>query len=205
MSLQSQLELNWEALIGVDIKKAPKYNTPDLIQKRQLHFIQDKRLHWIPIDVSSNNRGKRGNGSGDVRNAIIRHASADWVAFVDDDDLLSPMYTTLLLDGRQLHQEMGIYLFRMMGNKILPPYSHGLVASGNNVGISFAVRKDIFVHGNQSISFDPGSMEDYYFLRKAQAHNVTIKLSCNVTYFVRQPPKLVKPSDSCRVGDAIIK
>ena len=205
-SLLSQSETNWEAIIGVDTTIST-YKNPDLIESRRWHFKQDPRLQWVPIDVNSTNRGRNGNGAGDIRNTIIRHhAAADWVAFIDDDDSLSPSYIELLQEGRQLHEDMDIFIFRMLlgAGRIIPPYRHGLVAAINNVGISFAVRKDLFERSNSSILFTPHQQEDYYFLRNAQELNATIKLSCNVTYFIRQPPKSVKPHDACEVGNAFL-
>lgn len=198
-SLQRQSESNWEALIGVDVRLS-KYNNLTLIEKRRLHFTQDPRLRWILIFTNSTDRAG-GNGSGDVRNMIVRdHALADWVAFIDDDDTLTPAYMSFLLERVQESEVLEIYIFRMLSSRVIPPYSHGLVAAINNVGISFAVKKNLFVRDRNPISFSPSAQEDYYFLRNAQDLNVSIELSCNVTYFVRQLPKYVEPHKACQVG-----
>lgn len=205
-SLQRLRELNWEAIIGVDVRKSI-YNSTDHIHKRRRYFSQDRRLQWVPIDVNDTDRGAAGNGSGNVRNVIVKQfAAADWVAFVDDDDSLSESYISLLARAQELFQGMDIFIFRMLGgtSSIIPPYAHGHVAALNNVGISFAVRRDLFVRRTWPITFTPSSVEDYLYLRKAQDHNATIMLSCNVTYFIRRRPIYVESDKSCTTGRAFI-
>jgi hypothetical protein len=211
-SLQKQSRSNWEAIVGVDL--AISNLTEKQVASASLIFKQDRRVRYVPITFGSTNRGTGGNGAGDVRNQIIRnYATAKWVAFVDDDDTLSPNYIEHWETGRQHDQSADVIIFRMenpdkdmesRGKRILPPLAHGSIASLNNVGISYAVRKELFVRKKNGIAFVPHSKEDYNFLKQGQSCNVTILISDCVTYFVRHTPILSRHQTSCRFENATI-
>jgi hypothetical protein len=95
---------------------------------------------------------------------------------VDDDDTLSPDYIEHWETGRQNDQSADVIIFRMEsgGKRIIPPLVHGSIASKNNVGISFTVRKELFVRKQNGIAFVPHHTEDYIFLKLAQTCKVTI-------------------------------
>ena len=82
--LQNMTNPDWEALLGVDVQVSP-HKTMEEMQQRLSHFNfkQDARIKLIPIDTNFTNRGRFGNGAGEVRNLLIQHASAPWVAMVD--------------------------------------------------------------------------------------------------------------------------
>lgn len=204
-SLLSQSIQNWEAIIGVDVEMS-KYKDYDLILSRSRIFSQDPRLRFVPVYVNNPDRGSLGNGAGNVRNIIVRyHATADWVAFVDDDDSLSPDYIELLKEETELDRDMDIYIFRMFsrGFGVLPPYKHGRVVTRDWVGISFAVRRHLFTRDNSALSFVPSHQEDFYFLFAAQ-NQTKINLGCEVGYFVRMQPTSVKSSHTCKVNECFM-
>ena len=175
----------------------------------------DPRVRYVPIFTSSINRGKLLNGAGLVRNEIIqKHAVSEWVAFVDDDDTLSPYYVEYLNQGiaastkRDLPSS-DIIIFRMQDpqERLFPPLRHGVVAKMYSVGISFAVQRNLFVYDSAYV-FVPSFVEDFLFLERAQYEGLQIEISSCVAYFVKQNPPteslLSAGPDSCQFDKAII-
>jgi hypothetical protein len=204
-SLQKQSRSNWEAIVGVDL--AISNLTEKQVAPASLSFKQDRRVRYVPITSGSTDRGGWGNGAGEVRNQMIRnHATAKWVAFVDDDDTLSPDYIEHWETGCQHDQSADVIIFRMesKSKRILPPLDHGSTASVTNVGISYAVRKELFVRKKNGIAFVPHPGEDYNFLKQGQTCNATILITDCVTYFVRHKPPISRHQTSCRFENAII-
>eukprot|EP00977_Amphora_coffeiformis_P012134 scaffold2992_cov214-Amphora_coffeaeformis.AAC.16 len=164
-SLQRQTIPHWEAIVGVDMKTSP-FSSTEAFNTEAQKYNNDPRVRIIPIVTESDDRGDSParNGAGGVRNVMMQeHARADWVAFVDDDDTLTPYYIDYLQQGLQQlsssssqqrqHQSSSadILIFRMKLNSlqeewykgILPPLPHGPVSSLLTVGISFAVRRSV--------------------------------------------------------------
>jgi len=193
-SLQNQTETSWEAIVGVDVDLSTYKSISDITSKSK-HFRYDERIRYVPIHSNSTNRGEIGNGAGGLRNEIITNfARADWVAFVDDDDTLSPFYVEHLREGVRQDEYADIFIFRMQwhdGRTILPPPGESLICK-NCVGISYAVRRELFVRPAGPLAFIPDRREDFYFLRSAQEQSAVIKLSSEVTYFVKTLPSLAK-------------
>ena len=52
------------------------------------HWCLDGRIKIIEIEKS----GLDVNSAGNVRNKGIKHADTEWLAFVDDDDMLHEKY-----------------------------------------------------------------------------------------------------------------
>jgi cellulose synthase/poly-beta-1,6-N-acetylglucosamine synthase-like glycosyltransferase len=202
-SLQKQSRSNWEAIVGVDLTIS---NLTEMqVASASLVFKQDRRVRYVPI-TSGRNRGRAGNGAGKIRNQMIRnHATAKWVAFVDDDDSLSPDYIKHWETGLQHDESADVIIFRMESRRnLFPPLEHGSVASENHVGISYAVRKELFVRKQNGIAFIPCPTEDYNLLKQGQACNATILISDCVAYFVRRQPNTSRNQTSCRFENATI-
>jgi cellulose synthase/poly-beta-1,6-N-acetylglucosamine synthase-like glycosyltransferase len=198
-SLQNQTRSDWKAIVGVDTIVANISSSSSLEDLSRLvlasthHVIMDERVTFIPITTTSQNRGMKKNGAGGVRNEMIRssHCQTDWVAFVDDDDTLSKYYLESLLSGQKQDPMADIFIFRMKHWKqgVLPPLRHGTVARKNNVGISFAVRRDLMVRSTPPpVVFTPYSGEDFVFLKRAQSSGARIKITNCIGYHVRAPP-----------------
>lgn len=228
-SLQRQTIPHWEAIVGVDLRTAPFSPLEDFATTAtQKNY--DPRVRIVPIMTESDDRGEspHHNGAGAVRNAMMqKHAKADWVAFCDDDDTLSPYYIEYWQQGLKnlasKRQKADILIFRMKDKKfekdhykgILPPPSHGPVASLISVGISFAVRRAIVSnrtsaaearHNNlPMLKFVAGQAEDFYFLLKAQEVGARIGQTCCVGYYVRSaPPVNERHKAFCRWEKAYI-
>ena len=214
-SLLDQTHSNWEAIVGVDCGVvACGLNVNQTIAELSQAFVQDPRIHYLPIQTGSRFRGRKKNGAGQVRNAIIQdYARSDWVAMVDDDDTLSPYYAEAWSKALFQHSAMDIVVFRMQDPKLdspLPPLdnTHFLQAKREyhlanrerevtwlgigSVGISFAVRRYYWTKPQDRVIFVPHPSEDFNFLETAQtkAHAQVVLANCTL-YFIRQAP-LVK-------------
>jgi glycosyltransferase involved in cell wall biosynthesis len=161
-SILSQKNSNWRVLIVYD-------GVPES------HTIKDPRIEWI--------RSEKQGSAGATRNTAPPHIRTEWVAFLDDDDAVSPDYVDRLLEMTTGTPDADIVVFRMMytDGKILPELNCGPVLKKNGVGISFAIRKDTF----EKIPFKPVHAEDFYLLQDAHQAGKTIVLSEYVTYAVR--------------------
>lgn len=73
-SLHSQTETNWEAIVGVDVRQSIYKSVSDIAAQSEhfLYNLYDERVRYLPIYSNSSNRGVDGNGSGDIRNRIIK-------------------------------------------------------------------------------------------------------------------------------------
>jgi glycosyltransferase involved in cell wall biosynthesis len=123
------------------------------------------------------------NGAGAVRNVGMAHVTTPWVAFVDDDDTLSPTYVAALRQNISRHPQLPAMIFRMVhhGGNVLPPAEHSMFQPCA-VGISFAVHMDLW--RAHQLAFVPSAMEDYALL--CSIHALTdMLLAPQVTYFVR--------------------
>ena len=180
--------------MGIDVQNINSANLP-----KQFH---DDRFSFMFIATDNKDRGVRLNGSGEVRNKIIASARGEWVAFVDDDDTISPYYVEWLEDGlleeKKRHEKrVDLVLFRMrrMGRSpVLPPFSDGGRAHKNRVGISFAVRRNLFV--SDKVAFFPDKFEDYNLLKTAYKSGINMKIANCVAYFVNSSPEVLPGSCS---------
>jgi glycosyltransferase involved in cell wall biosynthesis len=121
------------------------------------------------------------NYAGDVRNYGITHATTDWVAFVDDDDEIKNTYVNTFYEETKYNSD--IIIFRMNLNNILLPKINTNNFYKNEVGISFAVKKQIFDSG---IVFEPSDYEDYEYLNKCRDNKYKILISPHHLYNVNK-------------------
>jgi len=102
------------------------------------------------------------NFAGILRNyGMSKDECAEWFAFVDDDDVLSPDYVARLLEETRLNTLVQTVIFRMTGiyradQPILPPKEDVMFVM-DRVGISFAIQKSVFQSG---FWFQSSSKED---------------------------------------------
>jgi|UniRef100_A0A7S2UKS9 glycosyltransferase involved in cell wall biosynthesis len=184
-SLLNQTVPYWEAVVGVDAITTKSNETIALAR----NFIQDpSRVHYQNIHTATKFRGRKRNGSGSVRNAMIKnHAIAEWIAFVDDDDTISPYYVEQLTQHIEaVKNDVDIVLFRMQGfpgpKDLVPPLNHtSHHLKVGDIGISFAVRRKLFQDG---IEFVPHPSEDY----SAYDRGAVVRISTCILYFIRQYP-----------------
>lgn len=166
-SLQAQHNPNWEAIIVFDGIKPSKITT-------------DPRIKLLTIPKTGQQ-----NHAGEVRNQGMQQASSEWIAFVDDDDCLSPDYVDCLVAESKSCPSAAVIIFRMWHpeqKRIIPPPEHTDFLEGH-VGISFSVRTSL--HKQQGFKFVPGPTEDFVFIDAIRRAGYKMVLSPHVTYWVR--------------------
>ena len=149
---------------------------------------------WLRV-INNPVRTGISNHAGAVRNLAIAEAETDWVAFLDDDDTLSPRYVEMLaaelvLAAGAPDPPPDAVVFRMMlhGGYVLPPPGAADFFEGG-VGISFAARRmPVCLGGAEEFRFVPGSTEDFKALDALRRNKAAIMMSCRVAYFVRMDP-----------------
>jgi hypothetical protein len=176
----------WEAILGIDVQMIP--NTT-------LLEIDDTRVRLQLVVPPS--RSCR-NCAGLIRNIMVLNAAkGEWIAFVDDDDTISPYYIEWLQDITKWNSEIDLIVFRMKRYQRIFPRPGIKTAIKNQVGISFAVKRVHFV--SRRVKFVPGTNEDFYFLWNSQDAGLNLKIANCTAYFVRQLPE-DKPG-SCSIED----
>ena len=158
--LKNQTNNNWKAIVVFDGM------TPNIKET-------DTR---IKIIHTPKRLGQGHNSAGLVRNYGIKFADTEWVAFVDDDDGISSNYVELFLF--ELFFESDVILFRMSLDDRICPSLEETNFYKKNVGISFALKKNIF----DKVIFNPSWEEDFEFLEKIREQKYKIILSPRVTY-----------------------
>ena len=171
-SLKKQTDNDWKAIIifdGIDIN----INIID----EQIKIIKIDKLGCID---------KR-NYAGLVRNVGIKNCyNTEWIAFLDDDDNLSPFYISKLKEEIKLNPNLEVCIFRMgFENKCILPTKYDKNISRCHVGISFALKKYIT---DSELLFTNHPFEDYLFLKELQKKKYKIIISSFVMYFVRTLP-----------------
>jgi glycosyltransferase involved in cell wall biosynthesis len=174
-SLINQTYKNWEAIVIYDGVKPKKPN------------IKDNRIKIV--------YGKKYGNAGQVRNHGIKMANTPWIAFLDDDDAVSPIYIERLHEMIQTNNNADIFIFRYIYNMNLPdrfnisppPETRNIIHAGR-VGISFCAKKMVF----ENVSFTPDFGEDFTLLSDALKKSFNIVMSKYVTYVVRPVMENVK-------------
>jgi hypothetical protein len=172
---------NWNVFVGFDGISATniEYN----------NLIQDDKFNFIFFEEKLGKVGEYGIGNaGIVRNEIIKKVNSPnkWIAFVDDDDTLTPYYIdSLSVELENSDPPFDVCVFRMRydpgGERILPPIMNDELEE-DKVGISFCVKKDFIKKHN--IKFVNDIREDFKFLMDLKNAGAVIKVSKYVTYNV---------------------
>jgi len=168
LSLINQTNSEWNAIVIFDGIE-PNISI--------MEFNDDDRIKIIQTDKL----GKKKNFAGNVRNYGIKYAETEWIAFLDDDDSIKNNYVEILLN-EITEYEVDVVIFRMLvcGIVLPPNYVNNFIH--NEVGISFALKKNIFDSG---IIFEPSSAEDFYLLDKIRDKKYKMMISPYLLYFVR--------------------
>lgn len=159
---------------------------PSILEALPPFIKNDPRIEFLGV-LSS---GSESQWAGPKRNSAIQYVNTSFVAFLDDDDLLTPSYVDILFSSIQMHTDATAFIFRMStqyyrehGIHILPP-PFELDFSKGFVGISFALRRNLFAPEGIH-AFRDGPIEDFYLLDDLRSCGEKMILSPNLTYLVR--------------------
>lgn len=174
-SLYNQTNKEWRANIIFD-------GIPCTIDKEAL----DHRIRVVEIDK----KGVHINSAGLVRNIGITNCITDWVAFVDDDDILSSRYVETFYDEIKKYTDISVIIFRMFNEKPKGQYSYNNILPGlitdnfyhQQTGISFVLKTTIFLEDDNW--FIPSEEEDYLLLHNLRNKGYKIMISPYIRYFV---------------------
>ena len=164
-SLLNQTVEEWKAIIIFDgIKKNMN--------------ISDNRIRIIEIDKL----GKNINSAGNVRNFGMSLVETEWIAFLDDDDIIEDDYLECFYKELKLDNSISVIIFRMkMENRIIP----NLDCTNFHicdVGISFIINKNIY---DNNLKFIPDGAEDYLYLDLIRKNGYKMVISPYTKYYVR--------------------
>jgi glycosyltransferase involved in cell wall biosynthesis len=167
-SLQKQKNKNWRAIVIFDGIKPTHVSTTD----PRISCIEITKLGQL-------------NHAGAVRNCGMEHVKTEWIAFLDDDDIVSDDYTDRLLEEIGLNSQVDVVIFRMYhpyrGNFI--PRPQDKTFSEGNVGISFSMKTALYRAG---FDFKPGGTEDFNLLNRLREEGCKMVLSPYITYWIRE-------------------
>ena len=164
-SLLNQTITEWNALIIFDGIKSNIINN-------------DERIKIIEIEKLGSNI----NSAGLVRNYAMSITDTEWIAFLDDDDIISNDYIEIFYKEIELYNETDLLIFRMYNDgRIIPKlYTNNFYLC--DVGISFIMKKKIYDNG---LIFIPDGAEDFLYLDKIRKHGYKIMISPYTKYYVR--------------------
>lgn len=178
LSLLAQSDSRWQAIVIFDgsSKVAPKLNR-----------LTDPRIKYV-VQTFSVGGDRDKNWAGTVRNFGVQYANTEWVAFVDDDDSLASNYVYNLAMHVQYRPDVDCVIFRLtycspwnFHGRVLPRMKDASFQA-THVGISFAVRRNVFFCG---LSFRPSPIEDFMFLENMRLNRNVMVISHGVHYFVK--------------------
>ncbi len=169
-SIMAQTIGDWKVVIVMDGVYCP-------------YCWEDERIRIYKIAKS----GENVNHAGNVRNFGIQQVKSEWIAFLDDDDIIHPKYIETFwneIDEKDNYVGIDVFVFRMkLGERIVPSFQQKDIVPFD-VGISFLVRKSVLEKNN--IKFVPDGMEDYFFLQQCKEKKCVIFLSKYVMYYVKE-------------------
>jgi glycosyltransferase involved in cell wall biosynthesis len=165
-SLLNQTVKKWNAIIIFDGIKCNIENN-------------DSRIQIIEIEK----KGIDINSAGNVRNRGMSLCQTKWIAFLDDDDIISPDYIETFYKELELYPNIDVLIFRMnIEDRIIPK-----LETDNfylcDVGISFIMKREIF---NRGLQFIPDGAEDFLYLNKIRLYGYKMMISPDVKYFVKK-------------------
>jgi glycosyltransferase involved in cell wall biosynthesis len=166
-SIENQTSGDWKAIIIFDGVEPT---------------VSVKNPKFSVLKVDKKGVGK--NGAGYVRNYGMQFVETEWIAFLDDDDTIAPDYVETFKEEHKTHPFVDVIIFRMHRPNI-EPVILPILNTDNfymyEVGISFALRTDIFKKG---FAFEPSHVEDFEYLSKLRENNYCIMISPHVKYYV---------------------
>jgi len=170
-SLKNQTITNWKAIVIFDGIEPTISET-------------DPRITIIKTHIKL---GQGYNSAGLVRNYGIKFVNTEWVAFVDDDDSITPNYMESFLS--ELWLDPDVIIFRMTLDDRVCPSIDSTNFFIKDVGISFAVKTELV----SKFIFIPSIEEDFEFLDKVRLKKYKIVLSPYITYSVNKYNSINNP------------
>lgn len=164
-SLLNQTIIEWDALIIFDGIKSNIVNN-------------DERIKIIEIEKL----GLNINSAGLVRNYAMSLVKTEWIAFLDDDDIISDDYIETFYKEIELYSKTDLLIFRMNDNDRIIPKLDTNNFYLCDIGISFIMKKEIYDHG---LIFIPDGAEDFLFLDVIRKNGYKIMISPYTKYYVR--------------------
>jgi glycosyltransferase involved in cell wall biosynthesis len=147
-------------------------------------MMNDKRIKIIEIEK----KGKDVNSAGEVRNYGMSFVNTEWIAFLDDDDIIADDYIETFYKENDLYEyekeeELDVLIYRMkMGERIVPKLKTDDIHLCD-IGISFIMRKEIYDNG---LKFIADGAEDYLYLDLIKKNNYNMMISPHIKYFVKE-------------------
>jgi len=168
-SLKAQIVNDWKAIVIADELMA------------EPGYLMDERIDFIPFFEKLGEYGKdKRSRSGLVRNKGLELVTSEWVAFLDDDDVVRADYVKFLMMYSEEFIPIVVFRAHFPNGDILPPISNRLDLG--MVGISFAVRMNLI--NTYKIRFNNSGCEDWQFLNLCKARGKYV-VSPYITYDVR--------------------
>lgn len=174
-SLFEQTDGDWVAIIVAD--GARRVNLP-------AEARADERI-MIGYADRTDSAGLTRNWGVDMATMLTR---TEWVAFLDDDDYLSPEYVAHLREQAEDYPQAEVIVARMKDARlgIVPDPAFPQVQWGS-IGISFAVKQDTLrPHEFCRESWAEGRNEDWEMIRTLRGAGARIHISPHIDYFVRE-------------------
>ena len=175
-SIVSQTDPRWKAIVCLDRRPGARIQND--------HVFEFSNPNVSVIDYGDPNDFVKGmkSGPGPVRNYAVGKSDTEWVAFLDDDDILTEDYVSRLAEESSGADAI---VFRMIyGNgqflprEFMTPHKFSL----GHFGVSSAVRGNVF----DKIQYTRGRGEDYRLIRDISEAGMCVKFSQYATYLVRQ-------------------
>lgn len=174
-SLREQTDPRWLAIVGFD------HRDSTIKSEEKISVFTHRGYSDKGEDCPYCIRGIK-SGAGPVRNECVARATTEWVAFLDDDDIVTNDYVEkLAIEG----EGFDAVVFRLKFNN--GPWIPPITATVDNIkhgsiGISMAVKRKVF----ETCQFTRGRGEDFRLFRDMRKNGFKIKISNFLTYFVRQ-------------------
>lgn len=168
-SLLNQSINDWNAIIIFD-NVTPNIELNNILEDKRIKIVQTTKL------------GENINSAGNVRNYGISLANTKWIAFLDDDDIISNDYIEVFYNELKILPDLDVIIFRMkLGNRYIPQLKVDNFYICD-VGISFIIKKKIYDNG---LKFVPNSTEDFLYLDQIRSNKYKMVISPYIKYFVR--------------------
>ena len=164
-SLLNQSILEWNAVIIFDGIKSTIVNNDERIK-----IIETEKL------------GVNINSAGLIRNYAMSFVETEWIAFLDDDDIISDDYIEIFYKEIELYSETDLLIFRMNNEERIIPKLDTNNFYLCDVGISFIMKKEIYDNG---LIFIQDGAEDFLYLDKIRKNRYKIMISPHTKYHVR--------------------